>query len=199
MSNWYAVNTSSLNPWNQPLADVYHNTYTDYNAWLFYTVMKSYDNTIEDAAIAGIAGNILYESIFNPQEKQNNGPAYGLIQWDPKSDLTSVVPSGWDYTDGDSQTWVIYNEIIGVISGRFFANHGYNYSGAQFLLLTNEVEAARAYFWERERGPWNNLRETFASYFYALYTGGTPPTPPPEPPSTEDDVYPALLLLQLIK
>ena len=198
MSNWYSNPTSSLNPWNQPAGQERYNSYTDYNAWLFYHLMKSYDNTIEDAAIAGIAGNIIYEGIFNPEQSQRGGPAYGLIQWDPKSSLTSVSSS--PYTDGDNQTDVIYREITGAIPGRFFAGHGYNYTGAQFLLLTDEREAAKAYFYERERGTWSDERLTGAVYYYALFTGGTPPTPPPDPPQQDDEyLLPAFYLSQLLK
>lgn len=174
------------------------------NYWQMYHYFVD-SNKMTVQALCGILGNIACESFGNPLQEQKydstplppvNDRGLGLIQWTPQSSLKGSV-SNWE--NGDSQCLLIWNEITGVVSGRFYpsvSHPEYSYSGAEFCALTSEVEAARAYFYERERGTWTTQRETRATWILTEVFGGQPE--PPTPPSPEDDDF-IVWILKLLK
>lgn len=71
---------------------------------------------LDNATIAGILGNMQAESTLSPVlEERGGGGGYGLVQWTPKSDLTSACSTlGLSpYTSGDVQIQVLIAEIKG--------------------------------------------------------------------------------------
>lgn len=65
-------------------------------------------------AIAGLCGNIMQESKFNPALIEIGGTGHGLVQWTPPSNLYDVLDvlygSHDDWQDGDKQCNVLYAE-----------------------------------------------------------------------------------------
>lgn len=160
------------------------------NADMFASYFSGY-MTVE--AMAGILGNIQYESFMNPgqQELNRNGSTqygYGLIQWTPASTFIAWCNDrGLDWYDGDAQCYRIKceGERTDGASGYWLKNsaHGYVYTWSEFCQLTDYEEACKAYFWERERGTWVDDRLDMAENWYNYLNGSVPiPDPGPEPP-----------------
>lgn len=150
---------------------------TENNATEVYNFLKAENFT--DASICGILGNMQYESYLNPGCKQGESLAWGLIQWDPHTVLTNWA-SDHDYNwwDGAAQMIFITTDDV----EHWYETSDYPYSWEEYQQLTNVELAVKAYFYERERGTWDNLRLTYANNWYEYFTG-TPPTPqPPTPP-----------------
>lgn len=65
-------------------------------------------------AIAGLCGNVMQESKFNPALIEIGGTGHGLVQWTPPSNLYDVLDvlygSHDDWQDGDKQCNVLYAE-----------------------------------------------------------------------------------------
>lgn len=65
-------------------------------------------------AIAGLCGNVMQESKFNPALIESGGTGHGLVQWTPPSNLYDVLDvlygSHDDWKDGDKQCNVLYAE-----------------------------------------------------------------------------------------
>ena len=65
-------------------------------------------------AIAGLCGNVMQESKFNPALIEIGGTGHGLVQWTPPSNLYDVLDvlygSHDDWKDGDKQCNVLYAE-----------------------------------------------------------------------------------------
>ena len=153
------------------------------NATEFYGYFNSKGFTIE--SIAGMLGNLQQESNINPGMKQTASASsgWGLIQWTPSSNLTDYASAyGIDWTNGEIQTQLMWDEIINGYGGQWIPKPslGYGYSGAEFSKLTDVAEACKAYLYERERAGVEalNKRLTYASNWYEYLTGVTPPTPP---------------------
>lgn len=152
------------------------------NAWEIYRWFRG-SMTLE--AICGIIGNACYESRLNPGQIQvPNGPARGLIQWDPPSSLVNYVNTWYD---GDEQCELILREgrndpTLG--GSRFYPSRThpqYDYSWSEYCEIFDVSEATKAYFYERERGTWADYRLTLASYYLSVLQGEEPPTPPTPP------------------
>lgn len=176
------------------------------NYWQMYHYFVD-TNLMTVEALCGILGNVASESQGNPLQEQvysgtppaPNSRGLGLIQWTPQSSLKNYV-TNWQ--DGDQQCLLIYEEITGVVSGRFYpsvTHPEYSYSGTQFCALTSEVEAARAYFYERERGTWSTDRETRATWILTNVFGGQPQPPTPPSPLDDDLLWWLLKLLGLVE
>lgn len=175
------------------------------NYWqMYHYFVDSGKMTVQ--ALCGILGNVAHESQGNPWQEQVNSPdrGFGLIQWTPPSSLTSVYHN--QYPTGDEQCLLIWNEIIDnqvwtPAGRRFYPNHGYNYDAASFCALTDEAEAARAYFWERVRGTNEAIRVSHAQWILSDVFGGQPqpPTPPSPSPDNEDVMWWALKLLRIVQ
>jgi hypothetical protein len=65
-------------------------------------------------AIAGLCGNVMQESKFNPALIEIGGTGHGLVQWTPPSNLYDVLDvlygSHDDWQDGNKQCNVLYAE-----------------------------------------------------------------------------------------
>lgn len=65
-------------------------------------------------AIAGLCGNVMQESKFNPALIEIGGTGHGLVQWTPPSNLYDVLDvlygSHDEWQDGDKQCNVLYAE-----------------------------------------------------------------------------------------
>lgn len=65
-------------------------------------------------AIAGLCGNVMQESKFNPALIEVGGTGHGLVQWTPPSNLYDVLDvlygSHDDWQDGNKQCNVLYAE-----------------------------------------------------------------------------------------
>lgn len=153
------------------------------NATEFYGYFNSKGFTIE--SVAGMLGNLQQESNINPGMKQTASASsgWGLIQWTPSSNLTDYATAyGVDWTTGEIQTQLMWDEIINGYGGQWIPKPslGYGYTGAEFSQLTDVAEACKAYLYERERAGVEALdkRLTYASNWYEYLTGVTPPTPP---------------------
>lgn len=85
------------------------------NATIQTELYRSYQ--IADETTASILGNEEPESTINPElEEVGGGGGYGLVQWTPMSNLIDAANTlGLSpYTDGDVQSTVIRQEILGV-------------------------------------------------------------------------------------
>lgn len=179
---WIVGDTRDTNrwAWNDPIGEEAEN-----NAWMAYFYLRD-SMTLE--ALCGILGNMSAESHINPLQEQVFDPpvppvqyrGLGLIQWTPPTSLTDLYGNN---PTGDNECQLVLDEITGVVSGRFFPSvqhPEYSYTGAQYLALTDEVEASKAYFWERERGTWSDLRATWATHWKDILSGEPPVPPTPE-------------------
>lgn len=158
------------------------------NATEFYGYFNSKGFTIE--SVAGMLGNLQQESNINPGMKQTASPSsgWGLIQWTPSSNLTDYASAqGSDWTTGEIQTQLMWDEIINGYGGQWIPKPalGYSYTGEEFSHLTDVAEACKAYLYERERAGVEALtnRLTYASNWYEYLTGVTPPIPPTPTPT----------------
>lgn len=117
-----------------------------------------------NAAIAGILGNIIYESTANPNCWQLTPGVmyggYGLVQFDPPTKYigTSYQPS--DYatnaeTNGPQQMALIVAGIENTWAawpGEWAPSYGgYSYTYEQFYALTDPQEACLSFLWQYER------------------------------------------------
>lgn len=158
------------------------------NATEFYGYFNSKGFTVE--SVSGMLGNLQQESNINPGMKQtaSTSSGWGLIQWTPSSNLTDYATAhGSDWTTGEIQTQLIWDEIINGYGGQWLPKPalGYTYTGEEFSRLTDVTEACKAYLYERERAGTEALtnRLTYASNWYEYLTGVTPPTPPTPTPT----------------
>lgn len=158
------------------------------NATEFYACFNSKGFTVE--SVSGMLGNLQQESNINPGMKQtaSTSSGWGLIQWTPSSNLTDYATAhGSDWTTGEIQTQLIWDEIINGYGGQWLPKPalGYTYTGEEFSRLTDVTEACKAYLYERERAGTEALtnRLTYASNWYEYLTGVTPPTPPTPTPT----------------
>lgn len=150
---WIVEETSSQ-PWSYYSDEAINNAIEFANQMLEYGVTKE--------AIAGMLGNIDYESYVNPGQGEIDGFGYGLIQWTPSTDLTDYIE---DPLSGEEQTEFIYNEGYD-FTDRWLPRSPYNYTWDEFLQLTDVELVTKAYFKNRERGTWNELRVRLAWFLY---------------------------------
>lgn len=159
-------------------------------------------------AFCGFWGNVGSESGWNPWRWQSdivlpvgdprigyqNGHAYGLPQWDAASKYIDggQAYSGYapNYSDragnvSDGNAQIMFLDDTAVSSGQYFPNPNYNYQVTynQYKALTLEGGSSyeyvtRAWFYNYERGTWDNQRVISCEYFYNALSGVTPPTPP---------------------
>lgn len=169
------------------------------NATEFYGYFNSKGFTIE--SVAGMLGNLQQESNINPGMKQTASArsGWGLIQWTPSSNLTDYATAyGVDWTTGEIQTQLMWDEIINGHGGQWIPkpNKGYPYSGKEFSQLTDVTTACMAYLIERERAGVEaaEKRVAYANAWYEYLTGVTPPTPPTPPTPTKRKRMPVWMM-----
>lgn len=160
-------------------------------------------------AFCGFWGNVGSESGWNPWRWQSdiilpfgdprieyqNGHAYGLVQWDPASKYINggkgyngYKPNYANRTGGNNEgtAQVYFMDETAVSSGQYFPNPGYNYqlTYEQYKQITLDnysyEYAAKAWFYNYERGTWDDNRTASCMYFYGALSGVTPPPPPEE-------------------
>lgn len=111
---------------------------------------------------AGIAGNIMVESKFNPNAKGDSGKAYGLGQWHPDR------RTGVDLSSYDKQVDHLINELK--------TEKTWNASGGlSALRATKTAEEAASLidkYFERSSGAHIKERKKYAKYFSSLKRGG---------------------------
>lgn len=156
-------------------------------------------------AFCGMWGNVGSESGYNPWRWQSdvvlpvgdsridyqNGHAYGLCQWDPAAKYINggaTYPGyGPNYSNqagvvSDGRAQMNFLEDTAVSSGQYFPNPNYNYqiSYDNYKLMTLDnytyEYATRAWFYNYERGTWDNQRVISCQYFYNALGGITPPS-----------------------
>lgn len=169
MSNWNYKLTSRV-PWNGSTStpEVVNNMWCAYQ--IFNTIMTK-------EAMAGMFGNILRESYFNPGQGQiGGGGGLGLIQWTPSTSLTNYISGAW--YDGDNQCRFLINDCNNQYGTRWISTSTYNYSFAEFCQVTDVDLATKIFLACRERAGVSalDLRLQYAHEFYEIL-GGTPPTP----------------------
>ena len=159
-------------------------------------------------AFCGMWGNVQSESGYNPWRWQSdivlpygdsridyqNGHAYGLCQWDPAAKYinggTGYNGYGPNYSDrngnlNDGKAQLNFLDDTAVSSGQYFPNPNYNYqiSYSDYKQITIDdysyEYAARAWFYNYERGTWDNGRVTACQYWYETLSGVTPTPPGP--------------------
>lgn len=134
-------------------------------------------------AACAVAGNVAYESYSNPAQGETDptGSGWGFIQWTPGSVIFNYLSSiGVTAPDTD-----LVGNIVGQAqaidvecSTEYLPTYGkvWSYSG-EYQLSGPEFKSntqmgvnwlTHAYFYERERGTWNNRRVTYALYMYNL-------------------------------
>lgn len=176
-------------PWNYQISDDYPSvtgfthlsSLQKNNVDIIYSLWHPH---MSDEAIAGILGNMDYESGLNPGQGEighNMSPQYGLglIQWTPSGHIGSnplqdyATGIGGDWWDGSLQAnWI----LAGDASGSWIPTALYPYTWAEYCQLNNVTVTTRAYFEERERGTWDVLRQTYAGDWLNYIQSITPGT-----------------------
>lgn len=154
----------------------------------------------------GMWGNVGSESEWNPWRWQNdnvlpvgdpriyyqNFHAYGLVQWDEASKYIDggVGYSGYgpnfsdqtgSFTDGTAQ--LNFLDDTAVSSGQYYPNplHPYQISYDNYKASTLDNYSidwiTHAWFWNYERGTWDDQRTISATYWYNVLSD-VPPQPP---------------------
>ena len=101
-------------------------------------------------AVAGILGNMECESTINPGRHEVGGSGYGLVQWTPKSNLTSWTRRmGYEDNDIDGQLErIIYEKD----NGGQYIKKNYKYTFQEFAVSTDDpytLACAFAFDYER--------------------------------------------------
>lgn len=185
-----------MGTWRYKITNKYltHYSYED-NAALVVNYLTNEGFSIE--SICGILGNMESESYVNPGQVQNGysitgiSGGWGLIQWTDKTALTNNTywPGGKWYS-GSKQMYVVANEVLD--TAYFIPNEVYNYSGEEFKALTDYQEATLAYFYERERGTWSDVRLDYAYHYMELFADYEPSDPSGDTDPTGDLTDPAI-------
>ena len=157
-------------------------------------------------AFCAMWGNVEHESVYNPWRWQNDnvlastdtyyienqtGHAYGLVQWDEASKYIYGARNYAGYgpnfsnqqgrtTEGTAQ--LNFLDDTAVSSGQYFPNplHPYQISYDNFKAATIDNYSidwmVHAWFWNYERGTWNDVRTQAATYWYNVLSD-VPPSP----------------------
>lgn len=156
-------------------------------------------------AFCGMWGNVQSESAYNPWRWQGdvllpvgdpriyyqNAHAYGLVQWDSASkyidgavNYSGYAPNYSDQAGGinDGTAQMNFLDDTAVSSGQYFPNPNYNYqiSYDNYKQMTYPAYsfeyATRAWFYNYERGTWDNNRTVACQYWYNTLQN-VPPVP----------------------
>lgn len=156
--------------------DDYGEDQTD-NAFMVWRWFKGAGFT--DAAIAGLLGNMHWESRINPgmwESLSAGSGGYGLVQWTPASGWFDwAAAHNIDTSDadeaGDGQCECV-NDCVA--QGQWLSGSGYSYTWAEFSQLTDYQESVKAFMYQYERPEVLHLDErlAFASHWYDVITSG---------------------------
>ena len=175
------------------------------NALMAYSILASKGWGL--LAFCGMWGNVQSESAYNPWRWQSdivlpygdpridyqNSHAYGLVQWDEAAKYINggrgYLGYGPNYSDrqgsnDDGTAQMYFLEDTAVSSGQYFPNpyHPYQISYDNYKAASiNDYSIdwiTHAWFWNYERGTWDDGRTAAATYWYNTLGGITPPPPP---------------------
>jgi hypothetical protein len=109
-------------------------------------------------AVAGILGNMQYESSISPGRGEIGGSGFGLVQWTPKTNLTNWTSArGYADNDFDGQLEKIINEKD---TGGQYIKRNYKYTFKEFSTsVDNPYTLACAFAFDYERS-WVTLYGT---------------------------------------
>lgn len=158
-----------------------------------------------EQATAAIMGNAQEESALNPAQWQygsyvgNRNLGYGLFQWDPAARYWDTYCNyyGYDRTDGYYQCLWVDTQTIGGIEGNQWIGVVSPTSWDAFKVSTDSAgDLAYAFCRNWERGNWEELRRTNATYWYN-YFHDVPPGPDPPGPTPTPQPIPVWLLARI--
>lgn len=140
-------------------------------------------------AFAGLAGNVQWESHFNPTQWQGSyqvgdmDAGFGLVQWTPASKIFSAL--GGSVRDGNAQTMAIYN----LTANDWLPTSIAPQTWEEFKTFTGTPEQAALIFLKNyERAGDEHLleRQQYARHWFDYFQGKEPgPGPGPEPGETK--------------
>ena len=160
-AEWHQINNTSQQyyPYNQATQSGFPSQEQLENMIMISSYLKN-TTPASNAAIAGIIGNMIWESTLNPncwQSPGNTSLGYGLVQWD---DATKYLNSSYcpsDYatnaeSNGNGQMAFLVSTMTDG-GPEWYPNsaQGYTYTIAQFYALTDPQDAASAFLHEYER------------------------------------------------
>lgn len=160
-AQWHQINNISQQyyPYNQVTQSGFPSQEQLENMIMIASYLKN-ATPASNAAIAGIIGNMIWESTLNPncwQSPGNTSLGYGLVQWD---DATKYLNSSYcpsDYatnaeSNGNGQmAFLVSTMTDGGPEWYPNSTQGYTYTIAQFYALTDPQDAASAFLHEYER------------------------------------------------
>lgn len=161
MSSWKALWTTGTAAASWSRSEKAHNVDNIYNFF------RRRGWTIE--AMAGMLGNIEYESYINPGQWETGHAIYkggfGLVQWTPYTKYSDWAGSDWS-TNWNKQLERIQYELENEI--QWISTNTYNFSFREYSKMKNsDMEyMAKAFEYCYERGTWNNARVENARYWY---------------------------------
>lgn len=172
------------------------------NATYIYGYLTAQGWTLN--AIAGLLGNMQYESTINPGRWEGNdvgvGPGYGLVQWTPYTKYTEWSGIVGDYSTMDNNLSRIMYELANNI--QYYATSGYPETFQEFTESTKTpYYLACAFAWNYERSAvvlWGTEEEKealrrarggAANTWYTYLSGEEPPEPTPTPSITKKSKY----------
>lgn len=169
------------------------------NCLMIYGILSSLGWSLN--AVSGVLGNMESESGYNPWRWQyrngnddplpendpdiyvSSGKAYGLCQWDPAS---KYIVGGQGYTgygpnysdkpgsasDGRAQMYFLNDHAD------YYPTTSYPETYAEYKVTLQSADyCAHAWFYNFERGTWDEERVAAAEYWYETFGGVTPPSP----------------------
>lgn len=153
------------------------------NARYIYSFFKNKGWTSN--SICGMLGNMQGESgVIADIDEISGGGGYGLVQWTPKSILTTwASQNGLDYKIVDTQCRRIQWELEN--SQQFYATSAYPMNFKQFTQSTSTPTYLATVFinnYERPVNPNQPQRGVWAEQWYSVLANGT--TPPSDPGTT---------------
>ncbi|BCZ45865.1 hypothetical protein psyc5s11_19320 [Clostridium gelidum] len=145
------------------------------NAKYVYSFFKNKGWTSN--SICGMLGNMQGESGIIPDiNETSGGGGYGLVQWTPKSVLTTWAnQNGLDYRTVDTQCRRIQWELEN--SQQFYSTKAYPLTFKQFIKSTSTPTYLAKVFinnYERPANPNQPKRGVWAEQWYSALSGTTP-------------------------
>lgn len=152
------------------------------NATLIYNQLTAFGWSHN--AICAVLGNMQAESTINPGCVEGwvstylPKKGYGLIQWTNTS--ATVVEENtlwaWTYSKYGDYDWANGDRQIVFINtddaSGWIPTTSYPMSYNEFKVSTDSIDTlTRAYFKNRERGTWSNVRTTYAQHWDSVFSG----------------------------
>ena len=142
------------------------------------------------AAIAGMLGNMEYESFLNPAQWQIGyspeywppaGVGYGLVQWTPWTKFSDWGGANWR-TDHDLQLYKIRDEFLN--GQQWIVTEAFPYTWEYYSTIqTTPEHAAQIWEFNYERGTWSDQRSANARKWYNWLIDNPPGEWDPDTPT----------------